>query len=373
MSTSKKHGLPEAQRPPAEVTRDLYLTWRSPRLGTQSPHRMTNPVWSWLARQRELNAWAANRHFQGPSSMAVGPAWCGQRFGQSRTALADGRVVWIGGEHEDYYDPDFFIYNDVLVESPDGAVEVWGHPWENLAPTDSHSATLVGDRIVVVGGIDYAHRRQPGVTRVAILDTNDWSARTTLHRDGPGWIHGHTATLDDDGLGLRVQGGIVERGEGPRVEQHDVWRLDLARMTWACVERRTVGQWCIARVDGQRMRLGELGMLRWHRDDRTDFGRQQRDAYRASHGVEPDLDLWDARYALDCAHTRLDDGDDDEAYNVTRLRVGSATVRYVEESHGVRVVIEGSVDDATREAALEGPRRVVERIEGAPCRVTAVS
>ena len=41
-------------RPPREVTRDLYLVWRSPRIGQANPHRLTNPVWSWLARAREL-------------------------------------------------------------------------------------------------------------------------------------------------------------------------------------------------------------------------------------------------------------------------------------------------------------------------------
>jgi hypothetical protein len=39
----------------------------------------------------------------------VGPAWCAARFRQSRTTLADGRVIRIAGEHEDYYDADFFI------------------------------------------------------------------------------------------------------------------------------------------------------------------------------------------------------------------------------------------------------------------------
>ena len=33
------------------------------------------------------------------------------RLGGTRTELSDGRVIWIGGEHEDGYDPDFCIYN----------------------------------------------------------------------------------------------------------------------------------------------------------------------------------------------------------------------------------------------------------------------
>lgn len=39
------------------------------------------------------------------------PVRCFQRFGSTVTVLPDGRLVHIGGEHEDEYDPDFCIYN----------------------------------------------------------------------------------------------------------------------------------------------------------------------------------------------------------------------------------------------------------------------
>lgn len=53
-----------------------------------------------------------------------------RRFGRSSTLLADGRLVLIGGEHEDSYDSDFCIYNDVVVRHPDGRLEVFGYPKE---------------------------------------------------------------------------------------------------------------------------------------------------------------------------------------------------------------------------------------------------
>lgn len=37
------------------------------------------------------------------------PIWCNQRFGRSKTKLKDGSIIYIGGEHEDSYDPDFHI------------------------------------------------------------------------------------------------------------------------------------------------------------------------------------------------------------------------------------------------------------------------
>lgn len=127
---AKKPSLPRADRPPRAVTRDLFLVWRAPRVGVNNPQRLTNPVWSWLAGRRELNAYMANLHFDGPSSMSVGPCWCGSRFGQSTTALPDGRSLSIGGEHEDHYDPDFYIYNDVILTAPSGEVEIYGYPYE---------------------------------------------------------------------------------------------------------------------------------------------------------------------------------------------------------------------------------------------------
>jgi hypothetical protein len=41
----------------------------------------------------------------------------------SLTLLPDGRAIQIGGEHEDYYDPDFCIYNDVFVHEPDRSID----------------------------------------------------------------------------------------------------------------------------------------------------------------------------------------------------------------------------------------------------------
>jgi len=39
------------------------------------------------------------------------PIWCFKRVGNTRTRLPDGRIICVGGEHEDFYDPDFCIYN----------------------------------------------------------------------------------------------------------------------------------------------------------------------------------------------------------------------------------------------------------------------
>jgi hypothetical protein len=54
--------------------------------------------------------------------------------------FADRRTVQIAGKHEDHYDPDFRIYNDVFVHTRDG-ITVHGYPQSDLPPTDFRTAT----------------------------------------------------------------------------------------------------------------------------------------------------------------------------------------------------------------------------------------
>src|SRR5215213_4761385 len=138
--------------PGPDITPELFREWRSPRLGASNPERLTNPVWEWLVRSR-WSAYSASQHFGSSAEGRSGPGWCFARFGQSATELPDGRVVLIAGEHEDSYDPDFYIYNDVVVRRPDGAIEIFGYPRDAFPPTDFHSATLVDDRVVIVGSL----------------------------------------------------------------------------------------------------------------------------------------------------------------------------------------------------------------------------
>ena len=98
--------------------------------------------------------------------MDAGPGRCFDRFGQSSNQLPDGRVVCIAGEHEDSYDPDFYIYNDVVIQQPDGRIDIFGYPREVFPPTDFHTATLVGNRIVLIGSLGYPDERRPGETPV---------------------------------------------------------------------------------------------------------------------------------------------------------------------------------------------------------------
>ena len=221
------------------------------RFGAANPEAMNFPFWQAMVRT-SLQAWAGYgrvtlapapevkhpvwRAPKGvPPPAPTGPRWCASRFGQSITPLPDGRVVLIGGEHEDSYDPDFCIYNDVIVHHPDGRVDIYGYPRDVFAPTDFHSATLVDHRIVIIGSLGYQVQRQEGVTPVHVLDTRSWRMeRLSARGDLPGWISKHRAALGPERQILASGGEVMCLIEGkPRfVDNAETYVLDLDRASW---------------------------------------------------------------------------------------------------------------------------------------------
>jgi hypothetical protein len=362
----KKFALPPAQRPPRDVPRDLFLVFRAPRVGMANPQRLTNASWVWLARNRELNAWAANRHFEGPSSMAVGPGWCFNRFGRTDTELPDGRVVSIAGEHEDHYDPDFYIYNDVAVTDPSGDVAIYGYPHEVFPPTDFHSATRVGERIVVIGCLGYPSMRVPGATPVFALDTRTLAfSRLDAKGDAPGWIFEHTAALSDDEGSITVRGGKrwVRAGDVEEIRENiDDWSLDLASLAWTRLTERRWASWELARADGGPNHLFTIEMLSWTVRRGSPFGAKQVAEMEAEVGGRPDFEVYAARYAPPVEHTKVE-REEDGAHNVTRIVVEGVTVRYVEGGRGVRVTVEGALAQEKVDAVVEDARRKLEALE----------
>jgi ankyrin repeat protein len=203
-------GLPPDPDPGAldGVTREQFIDARSPRFGTANSEEVVAPFWQAMIRSG-VSGYEATQAFDGPSSIDSGAVWCAQRFGQSITRLPDGRTVLIGGEHEDSYDADFCIYNDVFVHDPQTGLRVFCYPKEDFAPTDFHSATLVGRSIVIVGGLGYWGSRRHGTTPVVRLDLEAMRMQAVATvGDGPGWIYKHRATLTPNGE-IRVWKGTV--------------------------------------------------------------------------------------------------------------------------------------------------------------------
>ncbi len=125
------------------------------------------------------------------------------------TPLPDGRVIEIAGEHEDYYDPDFCIYNDVFVHDRKGNCDIYIYPREVFPPTDFHTATLAGEHIYIIGNLGYLEDRRPGYTQVFRLDIKTLKVERLETRGAmPGWISKHKASYDGQSV-ITVKNGKI--------------------------------------------------------------------------------------------------------------------------------------------------------------------
>jgi len=208
-----------------------YEAGKRRRYGRRNPEQIAEPFWQAMVRTR-LSAWAARAAFDDRPQGVDKPVWCNQRFGQTITALEDGRFVEIGGEHEDWYDVDFCIYNEVIVYTEGAPPVIFGYPSPVFPPTDFHTATLVGGFIYIIGNLGYLEARKAGETPVYRLETSTWRIeRLDTTGSNPGWISRHEAILVDE-QAILVGGGKMWTVDNRYVEQPGDFVLNLDRLTW---------------------------------------------------------------------------------------------------------------------------------------------
>ncbi|KAK8131491.1 hypothetical protein PG984_007929 [Apiospora sp. TS-2023a] len=222
--------LMESDREPLKnITEKEYKSGREPRFGKSNPEIMAVPFWSAmiaaqldpyhaetvLMKSDKLPHYNNSHDFSKQASRKKSdhprPTWTfAGRMGQTTTELPDGRLVFIGGEYEDFYDPDFHIYNDVCVYDKNSSTSVlYGYPRTAFPPTDFHTATLVKGtpNIYIIGCLGYGYQRRSGETPVYRLDTRDFSMHAVkTSGEKPGWIDHHNACLVEDGKAIRVWG-----------------------------------------------------------------------------------------------------------------------------------------------------------------------
>ena len=103
------------------ISHEQFVADRSAKTrGTGNPSVMNKVFWKYQIGPEGSSGWNARETFneEDPSAASGDPVWSFHRFGATYTRLPDGLVVCIGGEHEDYYDPDFCIYNGRSPLSP---------------------------------------------------------------------------------------------------------------------------------------------------------------------------------------------------------------------------------------------------------------
>lgn len=168
------------------------------------------------------------------------PIWSAMRYGQSLTFLPDGCMIRIGGEHEDGYDPDFRIYNDVFVKHPSGQIQIIGYPEANFPPTDNHSATLVGKDIFVIGGIGYSAQQRTLKTLVFRLNIQTLCIEAVpTTGPAPSRLYCHESVLQGLDL-IEITGGkvlepYIDNNELREVENAQTFCFNLASGAWSVV------------------------------------------------------------------------------------------------------------------------------------------
>jgi hypothetical protein len=344
-----------------DLRREQFEREHSPRFGSTNPERMAVPFWEWMVRgddqpppddcgvlgklgqvMREgilrsaRGPWRARDLFDAPPSKVGGPIWTFDRMGMTATELPDGRVVCVAGEHEDYYDPDFHIYNDVIVFTPEGGVEIYGYPREVFPPTDFHTASPDGARLVIVGCTGYPDDRVPGHTPVHSLDLATYRIdRLDTAGQMPGWIGRHEAELDIGRRVITVRGGevLVEREDGGRFRRNvEEYELDLRTLEWRRTTDRNWPQFAIHTSDRKWFDI----------DRRPDFER-----FRPA-GVP---------------HEALAPAD----WNSYRLSVHGVTVQFTVGVHQVEILIEGHLPAGTVTELVDAARLHVEAAVGREC------
>jgi ankyrin repeat protein len=220
----------------SQLSPEQYFAGKHRRFGKTNPELMEIPFWRAMIYEG-CSAYAAKDFFEDTENWRD-PAWCYQRFGRTITQLPDGRIVEIAGEHEDYYDPDFCIYNDVVVYQGDGNFQIFGYPEDVFSPTDFHSATLVGDYIYIIGNLGYMDTRISDETPVYQLNWHTFTIeKLETTGDKPGWISNHKAEYRQPNK-IYISGGklcVIDEETSDYLDNLNDYVLDLNNFRWSRV------------------------------------------------------------------------------------------------------------------------------------------
>ncbi|MFC5474128.1 ankyrin repeat domain-containing protein [Paraherbaspirillum soli] len=216
------------------VSKEAYIAGRYRQFGTSNAEATENPFWMAMIRSG-ASGWRASETFSDSGSEPEQAIWSYQRFGRSTTILGDGRIVEIAGEHEDYYDSDFCIYNDVTVFEKNGEIRIFSYPAELFPPTDFHTATLVGDFIYIIGSLGYPESRRPDHTPVYRLNIQSFEIdKVDTTGEIPGWISRHKAFLNGRGE-IVLRGGrkiVLENDQEDYIDNTQRYQLCLKSFVW---------------------------------------------------------------------------------------------------------------------------------------------
>jgi hypothetical protein len=359
-----------------KITRHIFESQRQRRFGTSNPERMPLAFWEWMIQGSEdsrtqddpfatrdpsvlgHSPTSVRRYFGQEGDYSVGPIWNFDRMGATRTPHPDGRMICVGGEHEDHYDPDFCIYNDVVVLDLDGSIEINGYPRDVFPPTDFHSATLLGDRVIIIGRLGYPEERRPGETPVYALDLASYRVEELPSQgEVPGWIFGHEAEPGPDGITIRG-GEVYEKIDGKtRIRRNfDDFVYETQTGNWRRLTNRKWRQFLIRDVGGKHFMRGPR--LR-------NFCSTEEELPQEPGWVDPFIYVMpEALYPRNFEYETVwtEELQLDEQFFVAGIAV---TVKF--QAFFVEIIVEGDMDETMADALAEDIKEGVEADTGRPC------
>ena len=221
---------------------------------------------------------------------------------------------------------------------------------------------------MLIGSLGYQEERlNKRETQVLQLMLDNFAIHKINAFDAsPGWIHGHRAVLSDDGQSITVSGGVIDPSSAERSlkENVDEWVLDLGSWTWTRGTDRNWQQWTFRRTDRKHSQLWNLRQAIWMRDMqwKEDLAKEMQ-RLEVKIGRTPDLDLIPFLYRPDDSVTQLPR--DEDQHNVFRVLVDGVVVRFTEERHLVRAMVEGRLSHERLQALQESVRNKLSKVEGA--------
>ncbi len=216
-----------------ECEREEYEQGKLVREGTTNPEKMEVPFWDAMVRSG-ANPFRVSKDFGDEHSPQLTRTWSFVRMGYSITPLPDGRVISIGGW-------EACLHNDVIVLYDKGRFEIYGYPHSAFLPIADHTATLVGDDIIVIGGYGENQDSEFDSTPVYCLNTKTLAIeRLEISGQNPGLIFSHKAILfSSNGQAGEIHlygGSIVPANSGKAqneaISNEATFVLDLASLQW---------------------------------------------------------------------------------------------------------------------------------------------
>ena len=158
----------------------------------------------------------------------------------------DAASDWKWYETQDYYFPEFKIYNDVYIKFFDGMYELWNYPEEQFPPVYEHS-TLYNEhthQFYIIGGLGSGDRQCKNITEIYALDleTKDIQ-KIEASGESPPCLHSHKVKIWNHDLIEMRDGYILHKGIA--IKNVYVWYFNLKTKTWLKQESEKYQHWII--------------------------------------------------------------------------------------------------------------------------------